>query len=264
MIDVSGETIRNTDFVASLAKGMAVLGYLAATNTARSLSEVAEAVDLPRATARRLLLTLERIGYVESHGRGFALTAKVLQLGYGYFAANPLTKYIDAELEKVTSQTGNTSFASIYDQGEIILIGRQIGQFAEAPQVIGSRRPAYCTSMGRVFLSARTESEIKALLSEHPPKKLTPYTKTKKTEILAEIAKVRQHGYAVVENETTIGLRAVAVPVRTDNGEIVAAIDVVQIAQSEEKENAVKTNLPVLQAAVERLSDIANHLRLNQ
>ena len=251
---------QNTDYVSSLAKGLAVMAHLANTKVPQTLSEVADALNIPRATARRFLLTLEKLGYAESKGRRFGITAKVLQLGYGYFTSNPLTHYIDAELERITAQSGNTSFASVYDDGEITLIGRQIGRLVEAPQIVGSKRPAYCTSMGRIFLSSLEDAAIDAVLERHPPKALTSSTKVTKAAIMAEIRKTRKLDYALVENETAEGLRAIAVPVRKSTGEVILAIDVVQIAQSESRKTALQKNLPILKEAAERLGAIASHV----
>lgn len=250
-----------TDHVASLGKGLAVLSFLASSLRPQSLSDVASALDMPRATARRFLLTLVELGYAETDQKYFRVSAKVLELGYGYFTANPLTEHINAELEKIVEETGQTSFASIYNSGEIVLIGRKIGRFVETSRILGSRLPAYCTSMGRVFLSALDDATVAGILKESKPKAITPQTKTSKRDILQALDEVRRLGYAVAENETTLGLRAIAVPVRRSDGEIVAAIDVVMIASSEDLETSVSRLVPVLKASAQRLGDIASHFR---
>ena len=249
--------LQNTDFVSSLAKGLAVIRHLVEVKSPQTLSDVADALDMPRATARRLLLTLEELGYAEQIGRQFSLTPQVMRLGYGYFAANPFSVHIDTELKRVSTETGHTSFASIYDKGEITIVARQVGQILESSSTIGTTWPAYCTSMGRVFLSHFSDEEVKTILEETERQQFTPSTLVDTTKILTEVRKVRKTGYSFVENETTVGMRAIAVPVTNQRGEMIASIDVMMIAKSESRKDSIDKALPALKAAAQRLGDIA-------
>ena len=249
-----------TEHVASLGKGLAVLAHLAAAAKPQTLSDVAAALDLPRATARRFLLTLAELGYADTDGRHFRTSARVLELGYGYFAANPLTAHINTELERIVEATDHTSLSSVYANGEIVLIGRRSGRFVETSRLIGTRLPACSTSMGRVFLSGFDDDRVAEILRDHPPQALTQKTTVDLDAIAREIRKVRTQGYALVEDETTLGLRAIAAPVHRNDGRIVAAIDVVMIASTENKKEAVAKYVPVLKESAARLSEIANHV----
>ncbi|MEM8988296.1 MAG: IclR family transcriptional regulator C-terminal domain-containing protein [Pseudomonadota bacterium] len=248
---------QNTDYVSSLAKGLAVISHLASVKSPQTLTEVADALEMPKATARRLLLTLESLGYAEQASRYFSLTPQTLQLGFGYFASSPLSSHIDTQLQRISSDTGHTSFAAVYSKGEITIIGRHVGLILESYSSLGTRWPAFCTSMGRIFLSYLPDDEVDRILREGRMTKFTSSTLTDIEKIKAEIRKVRKSGYALIESETTMGLRALAVPVEGKNQEIVAAIDVVMIAQSESRKESVDKNLPVLQEAASRLSVIA-------
>ncbi len=213
-------------YVQSLARGLAVISAFGAERPEMTLSEVAAVTGLSRATARRFLLTLTELGYVRSDERNFALTPKVLELGYSYLAGLTLPEIAQPHLESLSQSLGESSSASVLSDGEIVYIARVPSRRIMAVTItIGTRFPAAATSMGRVLLAALPEAQLTARpeLLEVPP--LTPNTLHDAVAIAAELSRVRRQGWSIVDQELELGLRSVAVPV-SRRGSVVAAVNV--------------------------------------
>ncbi|GAA1804698.1 IclR family transcriptional regulator domain-containing protein [Nesterenkonia flava] len=222
------------DYVQSLARGLEVIrafteepeGEPQHLRMALSLTEIAERTGLSRATARRFLLTLADLGYVSQRGRTFELTPKVLELGYSYFASADLPQLIQPVLEDVSTKLGESVSASVLDGAEIVYIARaHIRRIMRINIAVGTRLPAYATSMGRVHLAHVGPDEVLTRL-KLPLKALTPHTVTDLDELFAQLEATRIHGWSLVEHELEVGLRSVAVPVFAPGGEVVAAMNV--------------------------------------
>ncbi|MCU1445353.1 IclR family transcriptional regulator C-terminal domain-containing protein [Cryobacterium sp.] len=220
-------TETSTDFVQSLARGLGVITAFSGARREMTLTEVAGHTDLTRATARRFLRTLEQLGYVRTDGKLFSLTAKVLELGYSYLSSLGLPDVVTPHLRELSSEVQESASAAILDGNDVVYVARSAGRkIMQVNITVGTRFPAYATSMGRVLLAALPDPEAAAVLAASSPRALTPYTKTAAADLLAELHRVRLQGYSLVEQELEVGLRSLAVPVRTPDGRVVAAVNV--------------------------------------
>lgn len=192
-----------------------------------TVSEAAAAGDLTRATARRILLTLERLGFAETDGRAFRLTAGVLRLGYGYLAALPFWEHAQPHMRALSDELRESSSMATLDRGEIVYVARVPASRSMTITLnVGSRLPAYPTSMGRVLLAALPDRELTSYLDTTRLEKLTAHTRTDPAELRAELLRVAEQGYAVVDGEREEGIRSAAAPVRSANGTVLAALNV--------------------------------------
>ena len=212
---------------------------------------------LERATARRYLLTLVGSGYAEFDGKFFTLTPRILRLGYAYLSATPLPAIIQPFLEDISKATEESSSACVLDGAEIVYIARSaLRRVMSIGLQVGSRLPAYCTSMGRVLLAALPDEAVAQRLANSQIEKITAHTLTDIKSLANEVATVRDRGYSIVDQELEIGLRALSVPVFDASGRVVAAMNVgVQAARASVPE-MIERFLPPLhqaQAGLRRL-----------
>ncbi|MDL2405969.1 IclR family transcriptional regulator [Rhizobium calliandrae] len=219
--------MRETDFVSGFAKGLKTIEAFGETRQKLSIAEASKLTGLDRATVRRSLLTLAELGYADYDGKFFTLTPKILRLGHAYLAATPLPTIIQPYLDQLAERAGHNASASVLDGTEVVYIARASQRRVMSINLTpGSRLPAYCASMGRVLLSALPENEARAVLARTELRANTPYTKTDPEELMAEFRRVRDEGYAVIDQELEIGLCSIAVPVTNDRGQTVAAINI--------------------------------------
>ena len=210
-----------------LEKGLAVIACFDAGHPRLTIADVARMTGLSRATARRCLITLARIGYAETDGRHFALTPRVLQLGYAYLSSTPLTAVLQNALERLSEEIGESSSASLLDGRDIVYVARAATKrIMSVGLSVGSRLPAYCTSMGRVLLAALPEDEARRRVEASDRRALTRATATTVEAVMARVAAARAAGYAVIDQELEVGLTSIAVPVIDREGKVVAAINV--------------------------------------
>lgn len=239
----------NKETIAGFAKGLRVIEAFDEGRPRLSIAEVASLTGLERATARRCLLTLVRDGYAGYDGKFYWLTPKVLRLGFAYLSSTPLPRIVQPYLERLAEETHESCSASTLDGAEIVYIARASQQRVMSIGLsVGSRLPAYCASMGRVLLAAKTEEERDALLAASGRKKHTPHTLTSLADLRAEIGRVGQQGYSIVDQELEIGLRSIAVPVFDATGRVVAAINVGAQADRASIDAMRDTFLPRLRA----------------
>lgn len=215
------------DFVQSLQRGLAVVRAFDASHPELTLSEVAAATGVTRAAARRFLLTLVELGYVRSDGRHFSLTAKVLELGYAYLSSLSLPEVAEPHLEALVAEVNESTSVSVLDGTDIVYVARvPVSRIMTVAINVGTRFPAYATSMGRVQLAGLPEPELEEYLAGLRPRALTSRTLSTVDALRAELARVRAQGWALVNQELEEGLRAVAAPVRGPDGRVVAAVNV--------------------------------------
>lgn len=244
-------------YVTSFARGLAVIRSFNASRPAQTLSDVAAATGLSRAGARRILLTLQTLGYVESEGRLFRLTPKILDLGFAYLTSMPLWNSAGSVMEELVEQVHESSSAAVLDRTEIVYVVRVPTHKIMAINLsIGSRLPAYCTSMGRVLLSGLEDDQLDAVLAQSDLKAHTPRTLTDPDDLRRAIALVRQQGWAVVDQELEGGLISLSAPVRNRQGKIIAAVNISGNAQRKSAKQMVKAFLEPLQAAAQRISSV--------
>jgi IclR family pca regulon transcriptional regulator len=213
-------------FILSLARGLEVLGAFNVDAPSMTLSEVAQATGLTRATARRFLLTLADLGYVRSDGRQFTLAPRVLGLGFSYLSGLSIPKLAQPHLESVSRILGESTSASILDGIDIVYIARvPTRRIMTVGISIGTRFPAYATSMGRVLLAGLPNDRLETLLGGIAPAAITSSTLTTVEALRAELEAVRENGFSLVDQELEEGLRSLAVPLHQSEA-VVAAINV--------------------------------------
>jgi len=245
------------DHMLGLEKGLAVIACFDAAHPRLTIADVARMTGLTRATARRCLITLVRIGYAETDGRFFALTPRVLKLGYAYLASTPLTAVLQNALERLSEAIGESSSASILDGGEIVYVARAATKrIMSVGLAVGARLPAYCTSMGRVLLAALPEAEARARVAASDRRALTARTVTGVEEVMALLARARAEGFVVIDQELELGLTSIAVPVVDRAGRVLAAVNIGTQAARFPPDALVRTFLPKLQAVQADLARI--------
>jgi IclR family pca regulon transcriptional regulator len=217
---------RNSDFVQSLDRGLAVIKAFGPDRERLSLSEVARATGLTRAATRRFLLTLVKLGYVRNDGREFSLRPRVLELGYAYLSGLGMPEVAAPHLEELVAQVRESSSISVLDSQHIVYVARVPTKRIMTVSIsVGTRFPAYATSMGRVLLAGLSEDDLSRYLAEADLAPITGRTVTdpdRLREILRDVAK---QGYAIVDQELEEGLRAVAAPIHGAGGAVTAAIN---------------------------------------
>ncbi len=219
--------MRDSDFVQSLDRGLAVIKAFGPDRERLSLSEVARATGLTRAAARRFLLTLVKLGYVRSDGRQFSLRPRVLELGYAYLSGLTLPEVAAPHLEELVAQLRESSSISILDGHQIVYVVREPTRRIMTVAIsVGTRFPAHATSMGRVLLAELTDDNLDRYLAEARFEALTARTVTDPERLREIVRDVAQQGYAIVDQELEEGLRAVAAPIHGAPDVGVAAINV--------------------------------------
>lgn len=220
-------TLTERDIMGGLAKGLLAIETFTAERPRQTISEVAAASGLDRATARRCLLTLAHHGYADYDGKFFTLTPRVLRLGTACLASMPLPHLVQPLLDELSAQTLESSSVSILDGAEIVYVARAAQRKVMSIGLMpGSRLPAYCTSMGRVLLAALPEAQARALLESTPLVARSPRTLTDPDQIMARLAEVRAQGFALNDQEIELGLRSIAVPLYNTHGKVVAAANI--------------------------------------
>jgi IclR family pca regulon transcriptional regulator len=235
------------DFVEALARGLDVLSCFDADHRTMSLTEVATAAGLARPTARRLLLTLEELGFVRSCEGTFALTPKVLTLGMAYVGSLGLWDIARPHLERLVAGTGESSSMAQLDGSDIVYVARVAVPKIIALRVeIGTRFPAVQTSQGKVLLAALPPEELGATLAVPSRAGLPPFIGRTTEQLCRELTEVRARGWALADEELAPGVRSVAVPVRDGDGVVRAAMNVTVHAAETSIERLLEEHLPRL------------------
>ena len=211
----------------SLDRGLAVIRAFGPDRERLSLSEVARATGLTRAAARRFLLTLVKLGYVRNDGREFSLRPRVLELGYAYLSGLALPEVAMPQLEELSAELHESSSVSVLDGHQIVYVARVAHKRIMTVAIsVGTRFPAYATSMGRVLLAGMSEDELDRYLAEATFEAFTSHTVTDPAGLRQIVHDVARQGYAIVDQELEDGLRALAAPIRDASGTVTAAINV--------------------------------------
>ena len=235
------------EFVQSLARGLSVIRAFDAEHPELTLSEVARRAGLTRAAARRFLMTLETLGYVRSDARAFTLTPRILELGFSYLSASTLPEIAQPHLERLSRDVDESVSAGVLDEADIVYVARVPTRRIMSVRItIGTRFPAYATSIGRALLAGLPDAEAEAVLDASDLRPLTDRTIADRAELLAELARVRQQGWAVVDGELEPGLRSIAVPLHGRDGTVIAAINVSSSSTRESTEHQIERYVPAL------------------
>jgi IclR family transcriptional regulator, pca regulon regulatory protein len=245
------------DFVLSLARGLRVIEAFESHTGGRSVAEVARVTGLSRAAVRRSLKTLQVLGYAESAGAVFRLTTRVLRLGFSYLSSASLPGLAQPILERVTETVHESSSLSVLEGDEIVYVARSASKrIMSVGLSVGSRLPAYCTSMGRVLLAAMPDEELNAYLKSALVRPLTPKTITDKGLLREIMVRIRADGFALTDEELELGLRSIAVPVQSRSGRVIAAMNIGVHAARVSAAEMIHRLLPILQQNAHSLGSV--------
>jgi IclR family pca regulon transcriptional regulator len=215
------------DFMLSLARGLSVIRAFGQGKTALGMADVARITGISRAAARRCLHTLAVLGYATSSNGAYVLTPAVLGLGEAYLGSNAITRAAQPVLERISDRIHESCSMAVLDDDEIVYVARVATQrIISIGIVVGTRLPAACTSMGRAIVAFSDPQTRSRFLSRVRLERHTPHTIVDKSELRAELERVRRQGYAVVDQELEVGLRSIAVPILRSDGTALAAINV--------------------------------------
>jgi len=244
------------DFVASLEHGLNVIEAFDARHPRLTLTEVAARTNMSRASARRYLLTLAKLGYADYDGKHFSLDLRVLRLGYGLLSAAPLPRKAQPVLDTVSAETGESASVAVLDETAVVFMGRSQSRKVFSPVVgVGTRLPAFCLSTGRVLLAAKTDAEVRMLLGHTDLRTFTPKTITDVDGIVEVVRRARTDGYAISDEEYEVGLRSIAVPVPAPaGGRTEVAMTVSVHASQVGAEEMADRLLPALRKGAESLA----------
>ncbi|HEY5876094.1 MAG TPA: IclR family transcriptional regulator [Ilumatobacteraceae bacterium] len=252
---VAGEKASGSDFVQSLERGLAVIQAFSATRPRLTLSDVARQTGLTRAAARRFLLTLQQLGFVDSNEREFYLTPRILQLGYAYLSSTPFWDLAQAHIEELVDQLHESSSISVLDRDEIVYVARvPTKRIMTISLAVGSRLPAFATSMGRVMLADLPDAQIDAFLARAELTPLTSRTVTDAVALRALLLEVREQGWALVDQELEDGVRSIAAALRGADGRVLGALNVSAHATRTNLDALRKQFLPALLETTERIN----------
>jgi IclR family transcriptional regulator, pca regulon regulatory protein len=242
------------DFVQSLDRGLSVIRAFDAEHPILTLSEVAAATGLSRAAARRFLHTLVHLGYMHNNSGRFSLRPKILELGYAYLSSLTLPEVAMPHLEELVEQVRESSSVSELDGEDVVYIARvPTKRIMRVTISVGTRFPAYATSMGRVMLAAKPDDWLDSYLASVRLRELTDHTITSTTALRQELRKIRSRGWALVDQELEEGLRSLAAPIRDADGMVIAAVNVSTHAGRRSLENVVQDLLRPLLSTAERI-----------
>lgn len=249
---------KNTETVQSLVKGLAVIKAFDQQRPTMTLSEVASVTDFTRAATRRFLLTLVSEGYAKQEGKQFSLTAKVLDLGFSYLSTLDIWHNAKPLMTVLVEQLNESCSAAVLDGFDVVYVARvaTTKRIMSITLNVGTRLPAFATSMGRVLLADMTFSALEHFINTCSIERFTDYTITEKQALMAEIAKVKMQGYSMVEQELELGLTSISVPVHNGAGEVIAALNVSTHMSQTARQQIFEVILPALQQCarqVERL-----------
>lgn len=251
---VQGAERSESQHVQSLARGLSVIQAFDAEHADMTLSDVARRTGLTRATSRRFLLTLVDLGYMRTDGRMFTLTPQVLRLGHAYLSSMGLPQIAQPHLETLSAKLGESVSVAVLDGVDILYIARVATRRIMTVGIsVGTRFPAYATSMGRVILASLDEDRLADYFARAHVHPITDRTIHDEQSLRAELDRVRRDGYSLVDQELEPGLRSIAAPIVNASGEVVAAVNV-STHTSLVTGDLVQTHLPALLEAAEAIN----------
>ena len=251
--DVRRET--SPDFIEALARGLDVLRSFRPQRAEMTLSEVATATGLARPTVRRILITLQELGYVAPTGRGFTLTPRVLELGMAYISSQGLWEIARPHMERLVTETNESSSMAQLDGSDIVYVARvAVPKIIALAVTIGTRFPASSTSQGKVLLASLPPERLREVLAEPSRSWVTPRRRPAPDELEQTLRDVRARGWALADEDLAGGVRSVATPVRDGRGQVIAAMNVTVHAAETSVETLVEHHLPLLMRTASAVS----------
>lgn len=244
-------------YVEAFARGLAVIEAFGPQYAELTLSEVAARAGVSRAAARRLLLTLCRLGYAMSTGHTFQLTPKVMRLGYSYLSGLTLPEIVQPYIAAVADKTGESCSTCVLDDLNVVYIARaSTRRIMSLDLSVGTRLPAWATAHGRLLLAELDDKDLDDRLRRSDVRKYTPYTLTDRRQLAMEIHQVREQGYCFVNQELELSLTALAMPLRDRSSKVIAAINLAGHVERNTKETMLGKHLPILRETVEEINAV--------
>ncbi len=244
----------------SLERGIAVLQVFSAERPALTLSEVAQLTGITRATARRILLTLQKLGHVRSDGRLFSLTPRVLTLGWAYLSSLNLWEIAQPLIRDLAEKTHESCAVATLDLPDVVLVARSSARRVMSLATgVGTRLPAHATCMGRVLLAGLPEAEFERYLDGAELECFTTHTIVDHQALADAVETVREQGWVLVDQELEIGLRSIAAPITAGDGNTVAALNIVATVSRVSAEELREHFLPELIETTRQLSTSLLH-----
>ncbi|HSV51329.1 MAG TPA: IclR family transcriptional regulator [Burkholderiaceae bacterium] len=242
-------------YVQSFARGLEVIRTFSAQAPQQTLTEVAGRAGLTRAGARRILLTLQTLGYVQSDGKLFSLTPRILDLGFAYLSSMPIWNLAEPVMESLVEQVKESCSAAALDGTDIVYVLRvPTHKIMSISLGVGSRLPAYCTSMGRMLLADLPDDEVLRRLKASPREALTKHTLIDVDALFAKVMQARKQGWCLVNQELEEGLMSMAAPLTNRAGRMVAALNISGQANRTSAKTMQDTMLPALLEAAQTIS----------
>lgn len=253
----TGPTLDKRDWIAGLEKGLSIIEAFDDANPRMTASQAGVRCGLTRTAARRYLLTLTYLGYVATDGKLFWLTPRVLRLGQSYLESARLPRIVQPFLQRITSGTQEIAYMSVMDGDDVVYIARNGSSRAmNTGIVLGSRVQAQVTAAGQLMLALRDPEWLDNWLANHELKAYTSHTINNKAQLRQELARIRQRGWAVSEQQLELTYRGVAVPLIDHRGDLVGALNVTMPMGHEATEDAVARVLPVLMETARALRNL--------
>ncbi len=249
------DALTDPSFMTSLARGLAVIRAFSDSRRSLTIAQISQKTGIPRAAVRRCLHTLKQLGYADSEVNNFSLRPKILTLGYSYLSSTPLTVSAQPYLNNISRTLGESCSLAVLDDNEVLYVARSAtSRVMSVALNTGSRLPAYCTSLGRAMLAHLPDDQLKAYFEKVKLRALTDKTVVSQKRLREILAGVREHGYAVIDEELEVGLRSIAVPVRGASGNVLAALNVGAQAARVSRKQMEEEILPVLLRGAQELS----------
>ena len=244
------------NFMTSLARGLAVIHAFQERKRHLTIAQISHRTEIPRAAVRRCLHTLIKLGYVTTDGRTYSLLPKVLTLGHAYLSSTPLAVTAQPILDRLSEQLHEACSMATLEGDEILYIARSATpqRLISVDLSVGSRLPAYCTSMGRILLAALDDAALADYIDHADLQVKTSRTVHTREGLLASIEEIRHQGWVIIDQELEVGLRSVAVPVRDSAGQVLAALNVGTHVGRVSRQELETRFLPALLEASKELS----------
>ena len=222
----SSNSIKSSDYIQSIERGLSIIQAFSHEHPDLTVSEAAKITDLSRPTVRRILLTFEELGYVHAINGRYTLTARVLSLGYAYISSKNIWEFTHPHMRKLVGKTDESTSIAVLDQTEIVYVARiPTKRILTISLDIGSRLPAYATSMGQVLLAHLSPSKLEDYFNSVELKPFTNKTITDKGKLMEQLEGIRAKGWASAEQQLEDGLHSIAAPIRNKEGKVIAAIN---------------------------------------
>ena len=252
-----GSTLAKRDWIAGLENGLSIIESFDDANPRLTASQAGARCGMTRTAARRYLLTLQHLGYVASDGKLFWLTPRVLRLGQSYLESARLPRIVQPFLQRVTAGTHESAYVAVMDGGDIVYIARNGSNRAmNTGYVLGSRVQAQVTAAGMLILASHEPEWLEQWLAHHELKAYTSYTIVSKERLRVELARVRERGWAISEQQLELGFRGIAVPLSDRRGDVVGALSVTMPMGHETSEEAVTRVLSVLRETAQAMRNL--------